>query len=352
MKNNLLKNEEIIHKSSNKLKKEDKGLIANKPQKETKHIRETKLNETLSSAASLKINNKNKIKPTLNKNTRNLKLDLTNTNVLSFPRMEAPMSTKSYQETKQINFNKIKNNVSSRNSSVRSKENQPPMKSILKKKPKFTAEEQRNFEDDSDEMARTNRDSFQTVCITDLNESIGSKSQKSQKSQKFSSESENEEEEKSLKLKDNKPNNPFFNPLKIRLKLDDLLNSNDTKNKRNNIYTESFPLNTMNINIKTNEKNNYLKKNEYITTTDTSKEDQTKFNKFNKTNNNSQKIESLSSSSLSDYHKIEEIVHSNIDFQKGKNLKVLDKNVKHSINSSQFNHISEEASEFFKDEIE
>lgn len=250
-----------------------------------------------------------------------------------------PMSTKSYHEINRTPlFSKKKGNGSSRNSSVRSKENQPPMKSILKqKKPKFVTRNDANEEEESDnerKTNRTNRESFQTICMTELNDS------KSKKSQDFSSSDEEEE----MKKENNKP---MFNPLKIHLKLDDLLNPEKGEKNR-----------------KAGGGGQYLKsgveegkrakgsgrRNENVTTTDTSKEDQTKFNKLKIASN--LKNDSLSSSSLSDFHKIEEIVHSNMDFQKKSNKNVAVKKKKASESSSQFNHISEEASEFFREEVE
>ncbi len=313
-------------------------------QKEQKFFKEVKLNETMSSATSIKNNPTNK-KISVNKN---LKLDLSN-NAMAFSRVkDGPLSSKSYNEAKEINFSKSKMNNSSRNSSVKSKENQPPKKSILKqKKPKFLVEKQNFSDDSSDEMSKTNRESFQTICAMDLNESRTSKSQKSQKSLKSQNSSFLEEEEEKRSIGVDKPNNP----LKIHLKLDDLLNPDkNTREILKNKPQIQLPLKNMNINTINKEKIQYLNKAEYFTTTDTSKEDQNKFNQFRVLKN--QKIESLSSSSLSDYHKIEEIVHSNVDFQKINHSKNQDQKVKHSANSSQFNHISEEASEFFKDELD
>ena len=316
-------------------------------QKEQKSVKEIKLNDTMSSATSIKINPTNR-KISENKN---LKLDLSK-NAMAFSRKDGPLSSKSYNEAKEINFSKSKINNSSRNSSTKSKENQPPKKSILKqKKPKFSVEKQNYSDDSSDEMAKTNRESFQTICAMDLNESHASKSQKSQKSLKSQNSSFLDEEEEKYSREVNKPNNIFFNPLKIHLKLDDLLNPN--KNTREILKKKpqvQLPLKNMNMNTINKEKIRYLNKTEYITTTDTSKEDQNKLNQFRVLNN--QKIESVSSSSLSDYHKIEEILHSNIDFQKIKSSKNQDQKIKHSAASSQFNHISEEASEFFKDELD
>ena len=206
------------------------------------------------------------------------------------------------------------------------------MKSILKqKKPKFVRNQD---EEDSDQERKTNRESFQTLCMTDLNESRGSKSKKSQN---FSSDEEEERKEES-KI--------FFKPVKIHLKLDDLLNSGKNAVKKNLVGEP--PLKHLNLNLKSKSSG---KRNENSTTTDTSKEDQTKFNKIRMMNNN-QKNESLSSSEISDYHKIEEIVHSNVDLQKNNRINRGKMKNKASESSSQFNHISEEASEFFREEVE
>ena len=246
-----------------------------------------------------------------------------------------PMSSKSYHEINRTPlFSKKKGNGSSRNSSVRSKENQPPMKSILKqKKPKFVSRNDEN-EEESENERKTNRESFQTIiCMTELNDS------KSKKSQDFSS-SDEEEEMKKERKEDNKP---LFNPLKIHLKLDDLLNPEKNRKAGGGQHLKSG--------IEEGKRaKGSVRRNENVTTTDTSKEDQTKFNKLKIANN--LKNDSLSSSSLSDFHKIEEIVHSNMDFQKKSNKNVAVKKKKASESSSQFNHISEEASEFFREEVE
>lgn len=192
------------------------------------------------------------------------------------------------------------------------------MKSILKKKPKFL---KRESDESSEENAcKTNRESFQTVCLADLNESIGSKSQKTQR---FSSSEEENYSVKPVKLN---------NPVKIHLKLDDLLNFESVYNN-NQIIT--------NKNMKNNKEIAFFKKNENLTTSDTSKEDLTKIKMFKQGIN--VKNESISSSSISDYHKISDIVHCNVDLQKIHKEKRKKKGNEGS--SSQFNHISEEASE-------
>lgn len=276
---------------------------------------------------------------------KTLQLDLSNNGLMPMRNYEIPpMSSKSYHEINRTPlFSKKKGNGSSRNSSVRSKENQPPMKSILKqKKPKFVARNDENEEESENERKtnRTNRESFQTICMTELNDS------KSKKSQDFSS-SDEEEEMKKEKKENNNNNKPLFNPLKIHLKLDDLLNPEKGEKNRKagggGLY--------LNSGIEEGKRaKGSVRRNENVTTTDTSKEDQTKFNKLKIASN--LKNDSLSSSSLSDFHKIEEIVHSNMDFQKKSNKNGAVKKKKASESSSQFNHISEEASEFFREEVE
>lgn len=230
-----------------------------------KEKRNTKENITNSNS---NIVTKNLHKKNLSK--KNLYLDLTNP-VYENQKFQ-PSSTRSYRDIrKKPNEFPIKNsNISSRNSSVKSKENHPPMKSILKqKKPKFIDPEI----EDNDESFHT-KNSFQTICMTELNESSYSKSKKSLYSQNSSSDEEINEVE--IKKKPTPNNREEFNPLKIYLKLGDLLGSAGEHSNNNLQYNDSHLLNSKPI-----KKENYqnFKKND-LTTTDTSKEDhfQTKFN--------------------------------------------------------------------------
>lgn len=216
----------------------------------------------------------------------------------------------------------------------------PPRKSILKQRnPKFI--QNNAIEDSFETKNRSDKSSFHTVCLTDLNESVRSRSKKS-----LSSKNSSSSEDDAVFLIEKKTKAPIienksFNPLKIYLKLDDLMNHNE-KNDKN--FEENKPK------IKYN-KGGIHKKNDNVTTTDTSKEDQlqTKFN----SQNNLFKKNNESSFSSSDFRKIDEILSSNIELQnskKNKNFPILQKKIKKISNGS--NHISEEASEINKEDNE
>lgn len=240
---------------------------------------------------------------------------------------------------KKLEIDLPNSDFSSRNSFTKAKENLPPRKSILKQRnPKFI--QNNGFEDSFEAKNRSNKSSFHTICLTDLNESVRSRSKKSLSSKNSSSSEDDANFLVEKKTKAPNIQNKSFNPLKIYLKLNDLMSHNE-ENEKN--LDENKPK------IKYNK--GAYKKNENVTTTDTSKEDQfhTKFN----SQNNFFKKNNESSYSSSDSRKIDEILSSNIELQnskKNKNFPTQQKKLKHFSNGS--NHISEEASEMNKEDNE
>lgn len=149
------------------------------------------------------------------------------------------------------------------------------------------------------------RDSVHTVCMSEATEK-----------QIISDSSSESEGKRNIWQKNND------NPLKIHLKLDDLIRMDGSKEGESSLKSGK-------INAK-------QKRIEVLTTTDTSKEDHLRRKPFRGIEGSSSEDEGAA--------RIGEIVNSNMILQKMRG-----KNKKKSEGSSQYNHISEEGDEAFRE---
>lgn len=188
------------------------------------------------------------------------------------------------------------------------------MKSILKNK------NPQNI--DKHNLSR--RDSAKTICLTELNDS------KSDKTRNFieDDQSERENDLNDIKL------------VKVHLKLSDLVNPVEDKKKNHYIFQNDYSNLTKKevIFLLFFNKFQKTKKIDFLTTTDSSKEEAIRF-KNNQKKEKKEKNEVNSSSSLSDFFKVQDIVCKNVILQQ--QSKISNK-IKRQFSTS--NRISEEAS--------